>query len=102
MKSRFEALAYGMLGSVSDAEDVVQEAMLRLHQQSPAPQSDEAFLYRVVSNLSIVLPGTQFVGLFGAVDTAGSIRNLGIVGGSISGRDYVGGLAGLNQLSGSP
>ena len=53
MKSRFEALAYGMLGSVAEAEEVVQEARLRLHQLSTPPASEEAFLYRVVSNLSI-------------------------------------------------
>ncbi len=53
MKSRFEALAYGMLGSVAEAEEVVQEARLRLYQLPTPPASDEAFLYRVVSNLSI-------------------------------------------------
>ncbi len=53
MKSRFEALAYSMLGSVAEAEEVVQEARLRLHQLDAPPSSDEAFLYRVVSNLSI-------------------------------------------------
>ena len=53
MTQRLEALAYGMLGSVHDAEDVVQEAKLKLHQQAGAPSSEEAFLYRVVSNLCI-------------------------------------------------
>jgi RNA polymerase sigma-70 factor (ECF subfamily) len=42
-----------MLGSVADAEDVVQEAQLRLHQTNPQPDSPEAFLYRVVSNLCV-------------------------------------------------
>ncbi len=42
-----------MLGSSADAEDVVQEAELRLHQAEPQPASAEAFLYRVVSNLCV-------------------------------------------------
>lgn len=42
-----------MLGSVADAEDIVQEAYLRLHTADPKPDSADAFLYRVVSNLSI-------------------------------------------------
>jgi RNA polymerase sigma-70 factor (ECF subfamily) len=35
-----------MLGSVADAEDVVQEAKLRLLKQDPAPDNEEAFLLR--------------------------------------------------------
>lgn len=43
-----------MLGSLSDAEDVVQEAYLRWHQQRPDDlRSDEAWLVTVVSRLSI-------------------------------------------------
>lgn len=53
MNARLKSLAYGMLGSVADAEDVVQEAMLRLHQMDPKPDSQTAFLYRVVSNLCV-------------------------------------------------
>lgn len=53
MTSRLKALAYGMLGSVEDAEDVLQEAQLRLLQAHPKPDNEEAYLYRLVSNLSI-------------------------------------------------
>ncbi len=53
MDPRLKGLAYRMLGSVSDAEDVVQEAHLRLHQATRKPDSEEAFLYRVVSNLCV-------------------------------------------------
>ncbi len=50
---RLKSLAYGMLGSVADAEDVLQDAVLKLHQTDPPPEVPEAFLYRVVSNLCI-------------------------------------------------
>ncbi|MGI9328017.1 MAG: sigma-70 family RNA polymerase sigma factor [Pseudomonadales bacterium] len=53
MTSRLKGLAYQMLGSVADAEDIVQEAQLRLHQVQPKPVSTEAFLYKTVSNLCI-------------------------------------------------
>ncbi len=51
--SRLERLAYRMLGSVADAEDVVQEARLKLLKQEQQPDNEEAWLFRVVSNLSL-------------------------------------------------
>ena len=51
--SRLEGLAYRMLGSVADAEDVVQEARLRLLKQAEAPDNEDAWLFRVVTNLSL-------------------------------------------------
>jgi len=50
---RLKSLAYRMLGSVADAQDVVQEAELRLFQADPQPDNAQAFLYRVVSNLCV-------------------------------------------------
>jgi RNA polymerase sigma-70 factor (ECF subfamily) len=50
------AVAYRMLGSVSEAEDVVQEAFLRLHrtlQQGERVASPRAYLSTVVTRLSI-------------------------------------------------
>jgi RNA polymerase sigma-70 factor (TIGR02957 family) len=50
------AVAYRMLGSVSDAEDIVQEAFLRVHQAMQDGQdieSPRAFLLTVVTRLSI-------------------------------------------------
>lgn len=53
MNTSLKSLAYRMLGSVAEAEDVVQDAYLKLHLADPKPDSEEAFLYRVVSNLCI-------------------------------------------------
>lgn len=50
------AIAYRMLGSVSEAEDVVQEALLRLHQALETGeriQSPRAFLATVTTRLAI-------------------------------------------------
>lgn len=49
-------IAYRMLGSVSDAEDIVQEALLRLHRVLEADErieSPRAYLATVVTRLSI-------------------------------------------------
>jgi RNA polymerase sigma-70 factor (ECF subfamily) len=46
-------LAYRMLGCVADAEDVLQEARLKLLGLSSAPDNEEAFLFRVVTNLAL-------------------------------------------------
>jgi RNA polymerase sigma-70 factor (TIGR02957 family) len=50
------AIAYRMLGSVSEAEDVVQEAFLRLHralQEGERIESPRAYLATVVTRLAI-------------------------------------------------
>ena len=50
------ALAYRMLGSVSEAEDVVQDALLRLHQGRENGEriaSARAFVATVTARLSI-------------------------------------------------
>jgi RNA polymerase sigma-70 factor (TIGR02957 family) len=50
------AIAYRMLGSVSEAEDVVQEGLLRLHQAGARGErivSPRAYLSTVVSRLSL-------------------------------------------------
>ncbi|MGH2923367.1 MAG: sigma-70 family RNA polymerase sigma factor, partial [Solirubrobacterales bacterium] len=50
------ATAYRMLGSVSEAEDLAQEALLRLHREREAGaeiDSPEAFLVTVVTRLGI-------------------------------------------------
>jgi RNA polymerase sigma-70 factor (TIGR02957 family) len=56
LRSRGFAVAYRMLGSVSEAEDVVQEGLLRLHQAREAGQRIEsplAYLSTVVTRLAI-------------------------------------------------
>ena len=50
------AIAYRILGSVSEAEDVVQEALLRLHraeQEGERIESPRAYLSTVVTRLAI-------------------------------------------------
>lgn len=61
MTARFLPLAYRlalrMLGQAADAEDVAQEAMVRLFRQAPAWQEGRAqvgtWLYRVTANLCV-------------------------------------------------
>lgn len=53
-KARLFRLAYRMLGTVADAEDVVQEAMLRLHNQNIATiETPAAWLTTTVTRLCL-------------------------------------------------
>jgi RNA polymerase sigma-70 factor (ECF subfamily) len=47
------AIAYRMLGSVTEAEDVVQEAFLRYHEAGTDAESPKAYLATVTTRLSI-------------------------------------------------
>ncbi len=53
-------------------------------------------LGHVISGLTINRASTNNVGLFGATSAASSIRNVGLAGGSIAGRQEVGALVGTN------
>src|SRR5215204_4557621 len=53
LRRRLFGIAYRMLGVVTDAEDVVQEAFLRWRQTEHAPRSDEAWLVSVTTRLAI-------------------------------------------------
>ncbi len=49
-----------------------------------------------ISNLNINLTSTDYVGLFGVVDTGSNLSNIGLVNVNITGHDYVGGLVGAS------
>ena len=56
LRPRAFAIAYRMLGSVSEAEDVVQEALLRVHealQRGEMISSPRAYIATVVTRLAI-------------------------------------------------
>ena len=55
-------------------------------------------LGHTISNLNINRPTTDYVGLFGYTDAA-TISNIGMVGGSITGKENVGGLLGMAGLN---
>ncbi|HTN67480.1 MAG TPA: filamentous hemagglutinin N-terminal domain-containing protein [Burkholderiaceae bacterium] len=54
-------------------------------------------LGHTISGLTINRSGTDYVGLFGYTDGS-AIRNLGLLGGSVAGKNNVGGLVGYNNL----
>jgi RNA polymerase sigma-70 factor, ECF subfamily len=53
LRSLLFAIAYGLLGSVSEAEDAVQETWLRYEDSATHPTSTKAFLSAVVTRISI-------------------------------------------------
>ncbi|MGL6161261.1 YDG domain-containing protein, partial [Microbulbifer sp.] len=55
-------------------------------------------LGHTISDLTINRPSTDNIGLFGSTDGA-TLRNVGLVGGSVTGDDRVGGLVGHNNSS---
>jgi filamentous hemagglutinin family protein len=54
-------------------------------------------LGNTISNLTINSPSANYVGLFGYVGGGGRIFNVGLVGGSVTGQNYVGALVGQNN-----
>ena len=53
LRSYLFAIAYRMLGSVADAEDVVQDAFLRYHEAEVEAESPKAYLATVATRLAI-------------------------------------------------
>ena len=49
-----------------------------------------------IANLYINRPSNDYVGLFGQIRSGAAVRNLGLRGVEITGKDYVGGLAGFS------
>lgn len=55
----------------------------------------------VIRNLTVNRPSTDFVGLFGIVGSGGVVRDVGLVEGSITGKNETGGLAGYSEAGSS-
>ncbi len=53
-------------------------------------------LGRTINGLNINLSGTDYVGLLGYTGPGAVVQNVALVGGNVSGRNYVGGLVGAN------
>src|SRR4051812_41844039 len=53
LRPRLFAIAYRMLGSVAEAEDVVQEALLRAHAAGESIEAPEGWLVSVTTRLAI-------------------------------------------------
>ncbi|MEI8267952.1 MAG: YDG domain-containing protein, partial [Betaproteobacteria bacterium] len=54
-------------------------------------------LGHTITGLTINRPSTSYVGVFGYTTEAADIRNVGLVGGSVSGSSYTGGLVGVSS-----
>ncbi len=54
-------------------------------------------LNHTVSNLTINRPSANYAGLFGLTGSGSAIENVGLVGASVTGADYVGGVVGGNN-----
>ncbi|TMU14668.1 hypothetical protein E0L35_24220, partial [Halomonas sp. ATBC28] len=54
-------------------------------------------LGHTLRDLTIKREGTDYIGLFGYVDTGSTLRHVGLVDGNVTGRNYVGGLVGYNR-----
>ena len=52
-RGKLFAIAYRMIGSAMDAEDIVQDAWLRYQQIESPPQNPSAYLRKIVTNLSL-------------------------------------------------
>ena len=54
MRANLSRMAYRMIGSMTDAEDVVQDAYLKwMNKQSTSIKNRRAYIYRVVANLCL-------------------------------------------------
>src|SRR5262249_47779668 len=54
-------------------------------------------LGHTIGNLTINAPGISETGLFGAIGASGVVQNLGLVGGSVTGKEDIGGLVAINS-----
>ncbi|MDP1611297.1 MAG: MBG domain-containing protein [Sulfuritalea sp.] len=54
-------------------------------------------LGHTISSLVINRPSTDYAGLFGYIGNSGNVKNAGLIGGSVHGNGWVGGLAGVSE-----
>jgi filamentous hemagglutinin family protein len=93
--SPYQAASYQLAGDVDASGTVAWNGGAGFNPVGTFTGSLDGAGY-AITGLTIARPSQDYVGLFGYVGSGGRVGNLGLVGGSVSGYDFVGALVGYN------